>query len=77
MQNILSNFESKSFEIISGENEVDELFLISLCDYIVIANSTFSWWGAVFSHHKNVFIPKTWFFDETKEGLILEGWKKI
>ena len=79
MQNILStlNTLNKSFEIIKGKNEIDELFLISLCDYIITANSTFSWWGGVFSHHKNVFIPKIWFFEDTREGLVLEGWKRI
>ena len=75
MQNIMNilNTMNKSFEIIICD-DVDALFLISLCDYIIIANSTFSWWSAIFSNHKNVFIPKIWF---SEAGFVLEGWKKI
>jgi FkbM family methyltransferase len=77
MINILSNFDNNSFKIINGENDLEELFLISLCNNIIIANSTFSWWSGVFSKHKNVFIPSKWFFEDTKDGLILDGWKRV
>ena len=38
-----------------------ELCLMSKCDYHVIANSSFSWWGAWLSNSKRVVAPKQWF----------------
>lgn len=53
----------KTFECVFVENFEDELYelkLISLCKYFVIANSTFSWWGAWLSSHeeKKVYMPE-------------------
>ena len=70
--------KSNNFQIIAGKNELEELFLISLCDYIIIANSTFSWWSAVFSGHKNVYIPNfNWHKETSVKRYVLPGWKYI
>jgi hypothetical protein len=34
---------------------------MSLCDYHVIANSSFSWWGAWLGESKKVIAPSQWF----------------
>ncbi len=64
------------------ENELDycELILMSICDIQVIANSSFSWWGAYLSNNKNeeVYMPGKWMENrEYPNGLIIEGWTKI
>lgn len=68
----------------SDDNRVD-LCLMSLCDDFIIANSTYSWWGAWLSTNKNkkVIAPVQWFGTtgytknhDTKD-LIPDEWERI
>ena len=43
-------------------SEKDDLALLSLCDHHIIANSSYSWWGAFLSKNKNkkIICPTNW-----------------
>jgi hypothetical protein len=48
--------------LISTDSSVDvDLCLMSLCDYHIIANSSFSWWGSWLAKSKKTIAPKNWF----------------
>jgi hypothetical protein len=58
-KSIFSDFSTVCF-INNFKNELYELRLMSLCNHFIIANSTFSWWGAWLSTNENktVIMPK-------------------
>jgi Glycosyl transferase family 11 len=60
----------------AGDHE--DMILISMCRRVVIANSSFGWWGAWLSRapEKVVIAPGRWFADTSIDArdLIPEGW---
>ena len=68
---------SKNF-IVSENNEIVDLYLMSSSDTCVIANSSFSWWGAWLGKTKKTISPKKWFLSElTETDIICEDWMTI
>ena len=64
----------------SGDNTID-MCLMTFCTQHIIANSSFSWWGAWLARSKKVIAPLTWFgpnlaHKDTKD-LLPESWKRI
>lgn len=64
----------------SGDQYVD-LCLMSLCKQHIIANSSYSWWGAWLSGSDDVISPVKWFGkdnqDKDTKDLIPERWVRI
>ena len=54
-------FAGDEFMISEGNTADFDLCLMSMCSYHIIANSSFSWWGAWLAKSKQVIAPKNWF----------------
>jgi hypothetical protein len=61
-----------------ADKNYEDLRLMSFCQHHIIANSSFSWWGAWLnpSSEKIVVAPKKWFgiTERNSQDLIPEGW---
>jgi hypothetical protein len=76
-------FTDGRFVICAGNDNVTDLCMMSLCRAHIIANSSFSWWGAWLANGDTVFAPKAWFGTEGRNAkidtsdLIPERWNRI
>lgn len=64
-----------------GDKSYEDMRLMSTCKHNVIANSSFSWWGAWLNNNQNkiVIAPQRWFNDEKiiQTDVIPENWTKL
>jgi hypothetical protein len=66
-----------------GEKSYCDMRMMSYCSHNIIANSTFSWWGAWLNRNpdKIVISPRKWFADVRRKDdsnkIIPNNWRKI
>jgi hypothetical protein len=76
-------FEGDRFLVCEGGGPYTDLYMMSKCDDFIIANSTFSWWGAWLSRNKEkvVIYPDRWFgpnnIDKSTADLFPPEWRMI
>jgi len=76
-------FESDRFLVCEGGGPYTDLYMMSKCADFIIANSTYSWWGAWLSDNKEkvVIYPDRWFgpnnIDKSTADLFPPEWRMI
>jgi hypothetical protein len=63
------------------EKNYEDMRLMSMCKHNIIANSSFSWWGAWLNQNPNkiVIAPQKWFANQSIDSrdIVPESWLKV
>ena len=72
-------FSSNRFMVSESGDNITDMCLMSMCDYQIMANSTFSWWGAWLSGSEKVIGPKMWFGPDGADptDIFLDRWEYL
>lgn len=58
---VAQNFTHITNKIVSRNDPFADFALMTLCEFGIMSNSSFSWWGAyLMKHRKKVFAPQYW-----------------
>ncbi len=84
-QHNLNFGDSQKYFIVhnNGSNSYNDMRLMSLCKHNIIANSSFSWWGAWLNQNpdKIVIAPQKWFnyqeYNAMAQNIIPKSWIKL
>lgn len=76
------NLTEDRFVVIEGTTEETgylDMFLMSRCRHYILANSSFSWWGAWLnpSENKEVIAPSVWFNNQDSKDIYTEKMIRI
>jgi hypothetical protein len=76
------NLKFKNMVFMEGFSDIEDLHIMSLCQNNIIANSSFSWWGAWLNIHpeKKIIAPTNWFGEQANlntSDMIPSDWIKI
>lgn len=74
-------FPKEDIAFSNSSNELEDLYLLSQCDSLILTNSSFGWWGAYLGKEKNnVCVPSKWFAKDGPQDyndIYIDKWKKI
>ena len=82
-ENFKTNFPYEIVEANQGKDCYKDIVLMSLCRHNIIANSSFSWWGAFLNKNNDAIIiaPKQWYNTPTQNryihNMIPDEWIRI
>ncbi len=80
-ENLVINAPTTFIDHNKGKASCEDMRLMSMCKHHIIANSSFSWWGAWLNPHegKRVIAPKQWFLDSSinTQDVIPNSWIRL
>ena len=80
-KNFTLNYSFTVVDINRGKDSFYDMHLMSLCKCNIIANSSFSWWGAWLNNKEDkiIYAPKNWFKNKSicTDDLIPNSWNII
>lgn len=76
------NIKFNNVTYVEGQDNLSDLYTMSLCKHNIIANSSFSWWGAYLNKNSNKLVigPSRWFGPNlplNTKDIIPESWITI
>lgn len=73
------NLKFNNMKFIEGESNIVDLYIMSLCKHNIIANSSFSWWGAWLNNNptKKVIAPLHWMKKINDSDFVPSNWVRI
>jgi hypothetical protein len=79
--NMVTGYPQHVVDINGPDDAHEDLRLMSCCKHHIIANSSFSWWGAWLSNNpkKVVVAPKKWFnnYHKDEQDVVPENWVRV
>ena len=72
-------FKDDRFLISDSGDNITDMCLMSMCQYQIMANSTYSWWGAWLSNSEHVIAPRLWFGPDGQDpkDIYVERWRYL
>lgn len=66
-------FFCKNITYIDNLNDVESLAFMISCNYHIIANSSFSWWGSFLSDSNKTIYPENWYVDKIQNDINIKN----
>ncbi len=78
LSSIINDFNTIYIDWNKGDKSYIDMQLMSLCSAGIVANSSFSWWGAFLSNSDIILCPEHWTnIEGYRDGIIPDSWHKI
>ena len=71
------HFSDSKITVIEGNSDYQDLQLMARCRYGIIANSSYSWWGAYLGNCDVVVAPRRWYISVDEGDTVPKSWVRL